>query len=389
MMKALNRTTLLSLSIAALTACGGGGGGSDDNSNRNNNAGTNDALALFEEGIYEYSLSYTPGATQQDLIELTRYRLQAQNGELVITEDILDNDTWLPAEQYYNDDDSEESPDLILTASGWKYLTENNCTIAADANASNAVLLTCQASVRRHVFTESTLADQLVSSFLEKIADNDFNDREPNNSDGASYDEAVNATKDLSALFSSSARQHQSVATQQTPELRVLDCAPPAPGKPAEVPVAEWVCTSSFDSSTWAEMEASDETFPMQYADQNGEYDSANVRLDGDLSDGSSGNIVVVSDFSPYGETATPPGTVLGTWEKISLHGQTFIKLLESPYFAHGFEALTIINGQIVEAGYEPPGTTSNWLSVNAAAASTIDAAVIGIFPIHFFAFPR
>lgn len=370
------RKTFLALSLSALasalTACGGGGGGGsgDDASRNTGGSGNNLAMAALESGLYEYDMYYELGTGNEDSVGLNRTHLTVTNGNLSLNEEFLDYTGWRSRAE-----DNDESRDLILTSTGWAERAFSNiCAVSPDSANINAVILNCQGNRMRLTTTAQPLAGSLAATALEQIADREFSERNQYNSDADAYAAVIAATQSLSLMFGPTASAFHSSATALDPEVFTLDCAPTADNQP----VSEWTCSTDFTSTSWAELASSDETFSLRYLDQNNATQFAQVYLDGDLATAASGNIVVTGSY----ENSIPVGTVLGQWQKITQHGQSLIRLLQSRQGSSHFDALVLVNNQIVQGFYEPAGNTGESIEFNEAAANVINEAVTDIFPL-------
>ncbi len=370
------RKTLLALSVSVLTACGGGGGGGGGSDRNTGGTGDNVAMGILEAGLYEYSMYYTwrPN-TNEAMAGLDRTHLTVVNGNLSVATDLLDYAGWRPQADYYEENDISESRDLILTANGWVERGVNNiCTFSPDSGNVNAVIQTCQGNRGRGVVTARPLGGTLASATLQQIAERDFDNRHvANSSDAQAYDAVIEATQPLSQMFGPTASAFRFNSTSLDPEVVTLDCAPTADNQP----VSEWTCDFALDSTSWAELDASNESFSVRFIDQDGQTQHAQAYLDGDLLNATSGNIVVTGSY----ENSVPVGTVLGQWQRLTLHGQTVIRLLQSNPGSSDFDALVLVNNQIVLGFYEPAGSTGEFIGYNAAAADVINEAVNGVFP--------
>lgn len=374
------RKTFLALSLSALAACGGGGGSGgnagDDAGRNTGGSGNNVAMGILQEGLYEYSMYYDwAPSTAPSMVNLSRTHLTVDNGNLSLNEEVLDYTGWRPLADYYDENDINESRDLILTATGWvERGVDNICSFSADAGNVNAAIMTCQGNRSRIVLTALPLGGTLVSSALQQIADREFSERDTYTSDADSYQGVIAATQALSTPFSTTASAFRLNSTSLDPELVTLDCAPTADNQP----VSEWTCRTDFTSTSWAELDTNDESFSVRFIDQDGQTEFAQAYLDGDLVNATSGNIVVTGSY----ENSIPVGTVLGQWQKLTLHGQNVIRLLQSRQGSSRADALVLVNNQIVQGLYEPAGSTGESIEFNEAAANVINEAVTDIFPL-------
>lgn len=377
-MKTHYQMTLLALSIATLTACGGGGGGSS-----NPDRGVQDGdqlLQLMQSGLYEFEFSvggnYDPQPREifTDRIGMNRERLYVKNGTLTVDSHYLTDGGWI--ENILLEPAYIPPPVLALTESGWQDRASAPCTLSA---ASAGVLLNCVGSQTLFsVDSELTLANKSLASLFTLIADNTLTPLVEGTRELQARNEIVAATAALTAPVGDNAKAYRIATAQQNPELTTSACLPTA----ANQPVESWSCESELTSISWEELSQSQETFDVHFI-QMGEEKSARVYLEGDLVTSDQGEIILAEDYS---EEITA-GNLIGSWQKLTLHGQTFIRLMRLTRerdLSETYEGLAIANGRIVNVVYKATGGSDTSVMLNSAAAAAISDAAVGIFPLGF-----
>lgn len=377
-MKPHYQMTLLALGIAILTACGGGGGGSN-NPDRGVQDG-NQLLQLMQSGLYEFDFNLSgnydqlSGETVTDWIGMNREKLYVKNGTLAVDSYYLTDSGWI--ENVLHEPAYIPPPVLALTESGWQDRASAPCTLSA---APAGVLLNCVGSQTLFsVGSEQTLAYKSLTSLFTLIADNTLGPLVEDTRELQALNEIVAATAALTAPVGDNAKLYGISKAQQQPELTTSACRPTA----ADQPVASWSCESEFTSTSWEELSQSQETFDVLFI-QMGEEKSARVYLEGDLVTSDQGGIILAEDYSE--EIAA--GSLIGSWQKLTLHGQTFIRLMRLTRerdLSETYEGLAIVNGKIVYAVYKATGGSDTSVMLNSAAAAAISDAAVGIFPLGF-----
>lgn len=354
------RGALLGLVVVALTACGGGGGsGGSDSPNNTPNINKSPLLQELENGLHSINMfSQFIGVFPPSVgaVWLTHSRFSSDNGGYHAESSMALSGTWMSM--------GNGPSGLALTASGWQDRSSTPCTLD---DTNSGTILTCIGTQERITFEPvADLATTSLADVLVQIASTDLAH------DDRFYQAVVAGTAGMTELMSADARTYRLTSIAQTASLTVaaLSCQPATPNQP----VAEWNCDSGFTSTTWEELALSGEAFWL--SDNNGL--SIVVQLDGDPADASNGNIVI-SDLMPPLST---PGTIVGTWEKRTVYGQSIIQLI-LPTATSGFQnALAIVNGRIVQAIYQPSGSQNSSLVFNAAAATTLNNAAVSLFPL-------
>lgn len=362
------RRALLALAIATLTACGGGGSsGSGEELGRNTEEPSNHDIELLslelEKGLYWMQMgtgeitdtqTYTNTA-----VFLARTRMSIVDGHF------RTEYNWIYQGSWVSEDDfiflPQPSSNLALTASGWQDRNSAPCTV--DDSPSGATL-NCVGT--QHLIDLEPVADLSTTSLADtftQIAKTDLADLED------AFQAVVAATAGLTSLLDASARSYQFTSTTQTDSVITSSCQPATPDQPA----AEWTCDDGFTSTSWEELALNGDMFWFGSV--------LPARLDGDPDNGKFGTIAVV-DF-PFLPEGLEPGTVIGTWEKISVNSQSIIRLIGPEGLdLSDHNALAIVNGRIVQAGYQPAGEQISALVYNAEAAAALSNAAIGIFPL-------
>lgn len=356
--------TLLALAMVSLSACGGGGGGSN-NSDRNSSSADNQTMQLLQNGIYDMSFfrpSYSEGGGRP--IMLTRTHLWIDNvGTYHSDTEYLTTDGWLIKSQVDERMFIGNPEVLALSASGWQLLEAIPCSASP---SQNGVAIRCDGldSLTRLRSSYSLTGDSLAETFADLATRLGSGGSTP----------VITATSGLTSLLGANASNHVLDSTFLTDELVTQYCS----SRGTDQPIANWFCSSGFSSTTWEELALSDESFLAPYVTGT-TTSSHRAHLNGDLVNASSGDIVVAEDS--HGNLA--PGTVIGTWEKRVIHGQTIIRLNRILPSLERYQALAIINDKIVEASYTPAGSikpTGRYYSPEAATA--LSDAAIGIFPV-------
>lgn len=366
-MKSLYQSTLLALAITALTACGGGSSESSKDTDRDNN--DSQALQLLQSGVYEMKMfeEFVSGFPSSSLANLYRNRLSVTNGTFQVNTDYLTPSGWITEADYFDDISNTPSYAVSLTASGWQDRESRPCSLNV---TSEGLMMDCVGRQTRVTLEPGAdLATTSLANTFVQIASTELR-----YSDNA-YQAVIAGTEALTQAVGANAKTYRFNSVSQMPEVYSPACDPTAPNQP----VAEWSCRTQFTSTSWDELALNDEVFSVV----NVNAQSIQVQLDGDLGNANSGNIVLVNDFT--GELA--PGTVIDTWQKINVHGQTIIRLFLSntnygDQAGEVYDALAIVNGQIVQAWYKPTGNQYSMQVFNAEAATALSNAAVGIFPI-------
>ena len=360
------RPALLALAIATLTACGGGGSSGSGKDPVRNTAepGNNDkdiVLHELEKGLYWLNMYplYLLDTHPSESVFLLHNRMAIDNGQLRTESNILTPDGWVSFDDYFN---TQPSSALVLTASGWQDSYSTPCVLD---DTPGGVMLNCVGTQHRIDLEQAKdLAAKSLADTFTQIASIDLAYIE------VAYQAVIAATAGLTSLLDDGARSYQFISTTQTESVITYSCQAATPGQP----VAEWTCNDGFTSTSWEELAQNGDTFWQFDASH-----SIQVRLDGDPGNSNSGNMVVVESF-PEG---LEPGTVVGTWEKISVNSQSIIRLIVSEGFDKSSEnALAIVNDRIVRAWYDPVGERTSVQVYNAEAAEALNDAAIGIFPV-------
>lgn len=301
-------------------------------------------------------------------ILLTRTHMWIDNiGTYHSDTEYLTTDGWVVKSQVDERMFIGETESLVLSASGWQLPGTIPC------NASpfqDGVAIRCDGletlitSIRSYSLTGDSLAETFADLATARLG-----------SGGSAP--VITATSGLTSLLGANASSHSLGIIALTDELTTQRCSSRWSGQP----ITDWQCWSPFSStiSTWADLALSDESFDAYYTVDRSTR-RLNARLDGDLVNASSGDIVLAEGNV---NTNLAPGTVIGTWEKRVIHGETIIRLNRVGYMIDIYQALAIINGRIVEAYYIPAGSPKpggHYYSPDAATA--LSDAAIGIFPV-------
>jgi hypothetical protein len=381
-MKTLYRNTLLTLVIASLAACGGGGGSSGnnaDNDRGSNNPGisSTETLQLLAEGLYEFDL-YADDAPPYSVPTLvaSRDRIGMENGLLKIDSHFTTPTGWMTESEYYDLIGSTESRDLILTADGWRERATISCPVQAEGNV---IVLDCAGNLSRMTLgTPRALGGASLVSELMTIAANALAPLDIGSINGNAYAALQNTIAALPTLFDSQARVYPVASVIEYAEAVTLDCAPTA----ADQPESEWSCDTSITSTSWEELDTQNEAFSFYFTDASDNFRSMRVYLDGNLVAASSGNIVLVED----NDEELTPGSVIGTWNKVRIHGQDIIALKATGQSdaAGNLNALFVVNDQIVMGIYNPAGARYTGALYNASAGSALSDAAETLLPLSF-----
>src|SRR3990167_1262000 len=309
---------LLGLVVAILAACGGGGssqGNNDDTRNTDNTDkyGNAQTLQLLQNGIYEMGILQQYDTTSQaSSVTLRRERRFLENGLLQTETSELTSGGWIGEDEDFS---SDQDNLLALTAFGWgQHRADAPCSV--DDTAGGVILNCFGMKSRLSLDPMAELTTASLADIFRQIADVELGNQT------AAHQTVTAVTAPLTNAVGAEARSYEFSTVSQDSGVLTLSCAPTA----ADQPMTEWSCRQISNSSSLEELTQNNGIFGLYYVSELGAR-LIIAQLESDPGNENSGNIVVLDDV--YMDEI-PPLTIVGTWEKLDIHGQSIIRLIHS-----------------------------------------------------------